>query len=397
MRPTRILDSMTFGLRGRTILAAVANLALAAGLAMQPAEAADLRSGRHLVVRASETIQDDLYAAYQTVQIVGTIEGDLVVVGEQVSVTGTVHGDLVVLGETVTLSGPVHGVVRVLGGRVNLDSSVEFDAILAGGETTVGPGAHVGRDVLLMFGEAEVSGRVVRHVRAWTDALALGPTASIGGNVEYSGGRRLARDPKATVTGAERQLSYTTSVRKTPLTRWLDDAGAWMKTLFGLLMVGVLFAGLAPSTARDAANTITGSPWSSMGLGIALFVLVPVAVVPMTLLGLVLGGWWIGLATLALWLIAMPIAYLTTSFRVGMSIRGLLPSGLPGAMTGPVATVLVGLVVLELAACLPYAGWGVRVGALLCGLGALGLTTARAVRRNRSTPELVSLTTTRAA
>lgn len=354
-------------------------------LEIRTVSAAELRSGQNLVVRASETIQDDLYAAGQSVQILGTIEGDLVVAANQVSVTGSVNGDLIVLGGTVAISGPVYGVVRALGGRVSLDSAVEFDAILAGGEVIVGPSAHVGRDVLLGFGDAEIAGRVDRHVRAWTETLSLAGTAIVGGDVIYSGGKRLEKALMATVQGRATQSVGHEATQPTAAERLLERIASWMKMFVALAAFGLLLAAFFPNSATEVTRTIADSPWASLGLGVALLILVPIVTTPLTILGVAVGGWWIGLVVFALWLIALPVGYVAASLRLGLWITGRLDPRWSGAGW----SLLAGMVALEMLGCTPYAGWWIRVVALLFGLGALCLAGARGIQRNRASAGVV--------
>jgi uncharacterized protein (DUF342 family) len=97
---------------------------LAAALAtLSPASAVQqtelggkVRSGREVVIPATETVRGDLIASGGTVRIEGRVDGDLVASGGQVTVAGTITGDLLAAAGSTTISGTVHGDARVATG-----------------------------------------------------------------------------------------------------------------------------------------------------------------------------------------------------------------------------------------------------------------------------------------
>src|SRR5581483_12395187 len=100
-------------------LLALALLAGLLGLAVppRPALALEHRHGDTVAVASSETIDDDLAAAGQTVTIAGHVTGDVFAAGQNVVVTGTIDGDLLAAGEQVTVAGSVLGDVRAAGAQ----------------------------------------------------------------------------------------------------------------------------------------------------------------------------------------------------------------------------------------------------------------------------------------
>ena len=67
------------------------------------------RSDAMVTIEATETIDDTLIIAADTVVVEGTINGDLIAVGERVVVTGSVSGNLISFADSVSVRGQVGG------------------------------------------------------------------------------------------------------------------------------------------------------------------------------------------------------------------------------------------------------------------------------------------------
>ncbi len=85
--------------------------------------------GKHVVIRADEVIEHDLYAFGDTVVVKGTVRGDVMASGREVTIEGTVEGDLTGCGHTYIVDGRVGDDVRI-----------------AGMTTVLGRGAWIGGD-----------------------------------------------------------------------------------------------------------------------------------------------------------------------------------------------------------------------------------------------------------
>jgi hypothetical protein len=79
------------------VFLAVALVSVPAAAAAQQTElGGKVRSGREVIIPASETVRGDLVATGGTVRVDGRVDGDLVASGGQVIVAGTVGGDVLV-------------------------------------------------------------------------------------------------------------------------------------------------------------------------------------------------------------------------------------------------------------------------------------------------------------
>jgi cytoskeletal protein CcmA (bactofilin family) len=362
-------------------------LALAALLVPATALAADFRPDDTVVVGSNETIDDDLYAVGQSITIQGTVNGSVFAAGNTVTVTGVVNGDLFAAGATVVVPGQVRGSVRAAASTVSLAGPVGRDLIAAGGAVDIAPGGGVGHDALVAAGRASLAGPIGRNlwagvgdlaisapiggsVEADVDSLRLAEGARVGGDLSYRSRQEAAVAPGATVAG--------TLARGEPAA-WREPPSAaaqaeravagWLRSLVGLAALGVGLALLFPRFLGRAADAATGSPWASLGLGLGDLIGGPILALVVIVVGALVGGWWLGLAGLGLYALALVIGYVLAAFALGRWL--LVRVGQPGRH--PAWAALLGLVVLGLLAALPYVGGLVAFLAMLLGTGAFTL------------------------
>jgi cytoskeletal protein CcmA (bactofilin family) len=362
----------------RRFLAALrwlALLPLLLALAPTAAQAADLRQGNDVTIPAGVTIADDLYAGAGTVHVDGTIAGSLIAAGGTVDITGTIQHDVMVAGGTVTISGPVMGSIRVAGGNLRLSGSVGQDVVAAGGTIDVAPGTTIGRDLVATAGTLDLAGSVQRNVKADVARLHLENGASIGGNLDYGSDNAAQIDSGATVTGTVTHSAAQFTHQPSAGQRALDTFLGWIRTLIGLFLLGLLILLPFGAFGRRVTDAIGREPLPSLGLGLAALIGIPIAALIVFLLGLVVGGWPLSLAALALLAIGAAVGYVLAAVFAGRTAFRLLRTE-----AHPLLELLVGLVVLTAVGLIPVLGGLVGLAAIAFGLGALALTLFRSWR-----------------
>jgi hypothetical protein len=85
--------------------------------------------------------------------------------------------------------------------------------------------------------------------------------------------------------------------------------------------------------------------------------------------GLVIGGWWIGLLLLALYAMLLVLGYLASAEGLGQAIAHRT-----GWRVHPAWSLLIGLLLVGLLTAIPWVGGFVGLIAVLVGVGALGLS-----------------------
>ncbi|HSR22124.1 MAG TPA: hypothetical protein VLW53_01125 [Candidatus Eisenbacteria bacterium] len=377
----------------RRVIGALRWLALApALLALAPvaAQAADLRQGPDVTIPAGTTVADDVYAGAGRVTMAGTIAGSLIAAGGTVDVTGTVERDVMVTGGTVTISGPVMGSVRAAGGTLTVSGPVAQDVVLAGGTLDLGPEATIGRDLVLAGGTATVAGRVARdltagvgtldlrgrvdrNVRAEVGNLHLESGAAVGGNLDYASDNTATIDSGATVSGVVTHSPANFARQPTPAERAFGVFVGWIRLVVGLFALGLILVLLFGVFSRRASEAIGRSPLASLGIGLAVLIGVPIAALIVFIVGLLVGGWPLSLAALALLGIAAAVGYVLSALFLGRNGFRLLAR----TEAHPLLALLVGLVVLTAVGLIPILGGLIGLAAVVFGLGALTLTLVR--------------------
>jgi len=364
-------------------------------LALAPvaAQAADLRQGPDVTIPSGTTVTDDVYAGAGTVTMNGTIAGSLIATGGNVNVTGTVERDVMVAGGTVTISGPVKGSVRLAGGTLTVSGPVAEDLVAAGGNLELSPDARVGRDLVLAGGSATVAGQVgrdltasagtldirghvERDIKAQVTNLHLESGATVGGNLDYASADSAQIDSGATVAGQVKHSPANFTAQPSPAQQATDVAVGWVRVLVGLFLLGLLVLLPFRAFSRRASEAIGSAPLASLGLGVALLIGIPIAALIVFVIGLVVGGWPLSLAALALLAIATAVGYVLAGLFVGSTTFRLL--GRPEMH--PLLALFVGLVILTVVGLVPFLGGIVGLVAVVFGLGALALTLFRSWR-----------------
>ncbi len=352
--------------------------------------AAVFRNGDVVQVGPEEVIDEDLYAFGKTINIQGTVRGDLIAFGQTVDISGTVEGDVMSAASRTRIPGQVRGSLRAASGELTVSGPVSQDALLTSGKLELTPGAQVGKDLYLASGEALVQAPVQGEVRAAAGTLALAAPvagdvraevgtlrlddgARIGGDLSYRSDQAVQRAQGAVVTGSVEQL---------PAQQRAHGRGPflgvffWLRSLIGLFALGLLLVLLSPNFARRAPAMLRQQPWLSLGWGAALFVGLPLVAGLVFLVGLLLGGWWLGLFILALYGIAIALCFPV----VGMLIGRWLLDRFHKTGAHLVVALLVGLVLLTVVGRVPILGALVVMATILFGLGALLLTAVKGRR-----------------
>jgi cytoskeletal protein CcmA (bactofilin family) len=364
-------------------------VALVLALTPSTAAAADIRSGQDITIGANETIDDDLYVFGNNISILGTVRGDVVAFGQNVSVDGTITGDLIVAAGTVAVRGQVGGSVRGAGGSIALNGRVTNDVIFAGNEITVSSNGRVGRDAVLAGNTATLSGPVGRDIRAGAttlkidgpvgrdvvaqvDRLQLTDKAAVEGSLTYTS----INDAQIAVPGSVRgptERRVPESTTRAPVVQGTAAlALEWLRGLVGLLILGLLLVFFFPGFSRRAGETLVRSPWLSLAVGALVLIGLPILAILFFIVGALIGGWWIGFVVLALCIVLIALSLPVASVGVGGALLRITQRPGPAWLA-----LLLGLVVVLLAALVPIAGGIVIFLALLFGIGATTLAVAR--------------------
>lgn len=380
-----------------TVLSAALLLLLMTPL---PAAAAEFRTGTNTVIGPGEVIDDDLYVAGNTIEILGTVRGDVFAAGQNIIVQGTIEGGLSAAGSSIVINGKIGRSARLAGSSISVGGQIERDLLVAGATISAGSGSRIGRDLLFggaslaMAGEVgrdlrgnggdiEINGRVGRNVELTdTSSVKLGDGARIAGILTYTGAK------EATIaTGAEvrdnRGFTPVTRERPAvnPIATTIEYLWGILRSFIGLAVLGLLLVWLLPRPIERARQTLAGAPAQSFGIGFIALLFAPPAIVILFILGLLLGT-------------AQLPAVLTALVTVGVSVAGVIV-GLEigrlvlqatGKKDGPAwVEVLIGAAFLTALGALPLVGWIFTGISAALGFGAMLYGLIQAARLGRPT------------
>ena len=365
-----------------TLSGAIVIAALFAWLPLE-ASAADLRQGSDVTVARTETVNDDIYAGAGTINIGGTVNGNVVAGGGTITVSGNITRDLIVGGGTINVTGHVGGSIIAAGGNLTLSGPVEHDIVVTGGMIDISSGATIGRDLLVAGGTATVSAPVTRRVQMSSGSLTLKnhvggdvrgrvdhlklDGAQIGGNLDYTSNNAVELVNGARVAG--------TTTRHTPTDANSARNGflGWLRELIGLFALGLLMIFLLPGLSARAIDTLRALPWPSLGIGAAILVITPLVALIIFIIGLLIGGWWLGVLLVPIWILVLAVGYVVSGFLLGRLLFAQLGwGGYHDALA-----LLGGLFVLTILGLIPILGGLVGLAAVVMGAGALALTVSQ--------------------
>lgn len=255
----------------------------------------------------------------------------------------------------------------VLTGQLLIEADRTVDtAVIFNGRATVE--GTVREDLFVMNGDTEISGTVNGDVVVFNGDVAVLSGAEIGGDLVTQSTPQV--EAGATIRGSQTNIA----------TKFDYDVGAfagrfvwWLGYTVSVLILGLLLLAFAPHLDEAVVETIRARLGSSIGWGVALFFLLPIAAILLlvTVVGIPLGLF----VMLALALI-YTIGYAVATHGVGRLVM---------RSSSRYVAFLIGLVILRALALIPVVGGLLWLLASVWGLGLLAV----AIRAGR-TPRAVT-------
>lgn len=255
----------------------------------------------------------------------------------------------------------------VLTGQLLIEADRTVDtAVIFNGRATVE--GTVREDLFVMNGDTEISGTVNGDVVVFNGDVAVLSGAEIGGDLVTQSTPQV--EDGATIRGSQTNIA----------TKFDYDVGAfagrfvwWLGYTVSVLILGLLLLAFAPHLDEAVVETIRARLGSSIGWGVALFFLLPIAAILLlvTVVGIPLGLF----VMLALALI-YTIGYAVATHGVGRLVM---------RSSSRYVAFLIGLVILRALALIPVVGGLLWLLASVWGLGLLAV----AIRAGR-TPRAVT-------
>ena len=407
---------------GIAIAALVAAMAVTGAAAQEPDEGEITRTG---------TIAEDLFLYGHSITVRAEVAGEVILMGGEVDLRATVEDDVIVMGGELSVGDAIAGDVLAMGGGVTLDGSVSGDALVAGGDITADgtiagklrmmgfdvlsradvsgsllaaggsvvlhsvsrvagkvrlAGGHieingsVGDDLVVLGRDISIAGEIAGDVTLRGVDIAILPSARIGGDLTYRSTKEADIHPDAEIAGDVTFIRSEAPARMTGRAMLVFGV-SWLVFIASLMVLGTILVLVFPRLSITAARTIGGAPWKSLGLGFALLIGVPVA---MIILAATVIGISVSVISGAVYMAAIACGYLVSAIALGRFGARLIRWRGDETTAGRIAVLAAGLIVLSIAALVPVLGFFVMLAAFVFGLGALALVFYRA--RTASAP-----------
>ena len=345
-----------------------------------PANSLQIRRDENLVIIAkSETVDDTILIAAESVLVEGVITGDLVAVGRSIDISGSVEGNVFAFAESVTVRGKVGGLV--LGAASSYDlrgATVGGDLWIAGKKLSIDSEARVGGNVTVGAGTVSIEGFVAKDLYAFAETVELRGVlggdleafaervrllgdAHVGGNVRFRSGNedRLHRAETVRIDGAVEFLDMPEGFEERNRYATVEFYLWQVARLISAFVVGLAFLWLVPGY-RSVSIGAGVDAFKTAGIGFLIMVSVPILAV---LVALSLVGLPLSFIAIVAWLLSLYLAKTVVGAVVG---RMLLSESdnLP-------LTLLVGLTIVIVAVNLPFIGGIINFVLTIVGLGLL--------------------------
>lgn len=354
---------------------------------------AETRTGDEVTVGADEVINENLYIGGRTITIEGVVNGDVYVGAQTVTVSGEINGDLIVGAETITITGVVNDDIRAAGRALTVGDSALVDngitffgeqlSIEEGSEVTgtvifygrtLSVDSVVGGDVVGGADDVHLNGSVGGSTYLMADALTVGDSAVIAGDLEYKSPREATIASGATI-GGEVDYERVQSGQSDAWSDWQFMLGFQLWSFFSTLIVGLVLLALLPKPTIALSERIRTRPLVTLGVGALVFIATP-AVFFILLFSLI--GIPLAFLLLATFLMTLYLSGIFVSIALGTLLLGRMQK----SEKGPNAylALIVGMVVMFALLQIPFAGKFLALLVVFFGLGA-GIYALRLARR----------------
>lgn len=324
----------------------------------------------------SATVEDDIFAAGQDIRFSDVSAKYVIAAGGSLIFTDVTAEDMILAGGEIDLSGNVKDDIVAavcpvcpLGGRLHLsgDTHIGDDARLAGRDVDVA--ATIGGDLYAAAQQFTLSGDIAGNARIEAERITFAPGGRIGGDLIYASPTK-PEIPEGVVAGQIRQVEMVIPFAKeVPRVSIWHGILAVLGVLLAILLLGSALQVAVPGLISNAAATARAKPWSTLGRGLVLALVVPAAVAFLmaTVIGIP-----IGMVTMAGFVVLVALAFVAIAYCIGLYVRFLFGrKGIPEGSGSRILWTSLGIFILVILGLIPFVGWAISVLAMIAGLGAV--------------------------
>lgn len=341
------------------------------------AQGSTYKIGSTIRINKSDSIANNVIAAGQFVDVYGHLGDDLFAVARNLVINGHISDDAIVAGRSVTVTGSVGDMLVAAGETVLIDGEVNGDLFAAGAEVRIAPTAHI-------HGNAALAGnRVIFEggtIDGWmrVSGADVKLNGSVGNYVELYGnnftfGDNYRPQSGTTITATEELDADEMGKPPEDLQIVVDKENMWGAAFFvsiwfyvSLLITGILLMLIFKQTTIDMHRFSTEHYFKNTGVGLLLFIVVPIAVIVTLILILTIP---LSIILLILYGLSLFTGYLLVAVTLGtVSIRFFkTQEDFSDYLWG----LALGIIIILLLSIIPFVGWVINLLLIFFGLGTL--------------------------
>lgn len=339
------------------------------------AQGSNYRAASTVRINPADTLQRNLMAAGQFVEIMGTINNDLYSASRHLILDGTVTDDAIVAGQVLSIRGHVGDMLMAAGESLVIDGEVDGDLFAAGRDVRITENAvihgnaFVGGATIVFNGtvdgwlrgageQMQLNGRVRNKTELYGNDITFGDTYHAAYGTNISSDREIYRENLGTIP--DNLTIVVTEPDVLPLI--LFKLGFFLS----LLITGLVLLRLFQQTAVDIQRFATERFWKNTGVGLLSFLLVPLVIVVLVMLVFTIP---LSFILAMLYGLALLVSYLLVAMILGvMSILYFKDDPEPSAYYWGLA---LGMLFIAILVNLPFIGWLFNLLLLFFGLGSL--------------------------
>ncbi len=301
----------------------------------------------------------DIYAGCETVTIDGKVQDDVLVACRNFKLTGIINDGLIVFAEVITIDGTVRGDVLAFGRQVRLtrDARLEGNLFVGCGEL-LQEGAPVAGFIKGGTGYAMLDGRVGGTVELEVDKVEFGSDYSADGGTILTVPDGFDEN-KLEVFPADLELIFEEAEYffQTPFFYW---------AFFSFLITGVLIILVFRNSSKDYITYVRSNAPLSLLAGLVTMIVVPTALTIISLFVITIP---VAAIAMVLYLILAYLSFIFSALYVGDYIwKMVTKTNGRKVMFWPLIT---GLIVICLVIQIPYLGGLLAITFVCFGMGSL--------------------------
>lgn len=338
-----------------------------------------------VLVSEDEIVKGDIIKISDVIDITGNVEGDVIVLGGSVKIKGVVGGDVIAAGSNIKVLGQVHGNVRVAGGNVEIqgivgknanvlagnlfllkDSQILGNAYLAGGLIQVE--GNIAKDLVVRGGQVYISGQIQGNTNVTLQGksfLFVKKPAHLEGKLIYEAGQQDQASIEEGVIVGEKHFEKIVAPDRAK--NFLAGVYTFSRlvSLFGMLVLGLLFVSLFPRWVMHIQEDMTAHPYLNILRGFIVFALTPIIVIflLLTIIGIPLA-----LIALPLYFVAVYFSKVIAGIAIGIFITQKFNK--THEVSSLIFPMILGVVTFAIVTNISYIGWIFNLIAIFWALGA---------------------------